>query len=357
MKDHLGRTIDYLRISLTDRCNLRCVYCMPEGGIETRAHDEILSFEEIVRVVEVAARLGIKHLRFTGGEPLVRKGATELIATCRQIDGIEDVAITTNGVLLPRFADRLKAAGLSRVNISLDTLDKNTYRAITRCGKLEDALAGVHAALEAGFDPVKINTVVIRSMDQDLAAFARLTKTLPLHVRFIEYMPLGSSCSSELARWDEREVIPIAEMIEKINSACVAEGLGALSPLGASRDSTVLAECDGRIILGDPNARAALLPIGWGPARYWKLPDALGTIGFITSVSDHFCASCNRLRLTADGKLRLCLFSDQELDLRRALRSGSEADLERLFAQALRQKPESHEHRAGTVREMVQVGG
>ena len=202
--------IDYLRISLTDRCNLRCVYCMPEAGVETREHDEILSFEEIVRVVEVAARCGIKHLRFTGGEPLVRKGAQDLIGACKNVQGIEDVAITTNGVLLPRFASELKAAGLSRVNISLDSLNPTTYRTLTRCGNLDDALAGIHAALDAGFDPVKINTVVIRSMNQDLAAFARLTKELPLHVRFIEYMPLGSTCSSEVAHWDESEVIPLS---------------------------------------------------------------------------------------------------------------------------------------------------
>lgn len=338
MKDRFGRTIDYLRISLTDRCNLRCVYCMPEHGIVARPHEEILSFEEVVRVVETAARCGIKRLRFTGGEPLVRKGATELIAACKQVKGIEDVAITTNGVLLPRFVDELKDAGLSRVNISLDTLDANTYRAITRCGNLEDALAGIRVALDAGFDPVKINTVVIRSMQQDLLAFARLTKDQPLHVRFIEYMPLGSSCSAEIARWNEHEVIPIAEMIETLSDACVKAGLGTPYPL-------------------DEAGSADLAPVGWGPARYWKLPDAKGTIGFITSVSNHFCASCNRLRLTADGKLRLCLFSDQELDVRQALRQGSEEDLERLFEQALRQKPESHESRTGTVREMVQVGG
>lgn len=338
MKDRFGRNIDYLRISLTDRCNLRCVYCMPEAGVETREHDEILSFEEIVRVVEVAARCGIKHLRFTGGEPLVRKGAQDLIGACKNVQGIEDVAITTNGVLLPRFASELKAAGLSRVNISLDSLDPDTYRTLTRCGNLDDALAGIHAALDAGFDPVKINTVVIRSMNQDLSAFARLTKELPLHVRFIEYMPLGSTCSSEVAHWDESEVIPLPELIETLTASCVGAGLGAPYPL-------------------DNANQRALVPAGWGPAHYWKLPDSSGTIGFITSVSDHFCASCNRLRLTADGKLRLCLFSDEELDVRAALRQGTTEDVETLFWQAMKQKPESHAARTGTVREMVQVGG
>ena len=336
MKDSFGRNIDYLRISLTDRCNLRCVYCMPEEGIEQRTHDEILSFEEIERMVRVAAKLGIRHVRFTGGEPLVRKGMTGLVRACTQIEGIEDVALTTNGILLPAFADELKDAGLSRVNISLDTLDADTYRTMTRCGNLEDALAGVDAALAVGFDPVKLNTVVIRSMHQDLAAFAALTKDRPLHVRFIEYMPLGSSCSAELARWDASEVIGLPEMIDTLSTACEAAGLGKPYPLETGDDA---------------------IPLGWGPARSWKLPGAQGTIGFITSVSDHFCASCNRLRLTADGKLRLCLFSDQEIDLRETLRHGSNEELEALFRQALAQKPESHQCRTGTLREIVQVGG
>lgn len=340
MQDRFGRTIDYLRISLTDRCNLRCVYCMPKGGVVSRPHNEILSFEEIVRVVEVAAQHGIRRLRFTGGEPLVRKGITELVRACKNIEGIEDVSLTTNGILLPRFAEELKDAGLSRVNISLDTLDPNTYRAITRCGNLEEALAGVTCALEAGFAPVKINTVVIRSMNPDFAAFAKLTRNYPLHVRFIEYMPLGSSCSSELVRWSEEEVIPLDEMLRSITSACVENGLGAPYPLEPATQGTT-----------------DIIPVGWGPARYWRLPEAQGTIGFITSVSDHFCASCNRLRLTADGKLRLCLFSDQELDVREALRTGGRRDLEAVFTAALAQKPESHEARTGTLREMVQVGG
>lgn len=343
MKDSFGRNIDYLRISLTDRCNLRCVYCMPEAGVESRTHDEMLTFEEIVRVVEVAAKFGIKHLRFTGGEPLVRKGVSDLIAACKQVNGIEDMALTTNGILLPRYIDELKAAGLSRVNISLDSLDPALYHQLTRCGNLNDALTGIEAALAAELDPVKLNTVVIRSMNQDLAAFARLTKDRPLHVRFIEYMPLGSSCVSEFARWDKDEVIPFSEMIERLTEGCIAAGLGKPEPLDAQN-------AHGKHPL-------TTVPVGWGPARYWQLPNARGTIGFITSVSDHFCASCNRLRLTADGKLRLCLFSDQELDVRHVLREGSDDKLEALFRTALAQKPESHEARMGTVREMVQVGG
>lgn len=344
MKDQFGRNIDYLRISLTDRCNLRCVYCMPEEGVENRSHDEILTFEEIVRAVEVAARLGIRHVRFTGGEPLVRKGICELIAACKHIEGIDDVALTTNGILLPQFATELKAAGLSRVNISLDSLDAETYRAITRCGNLEDALAGVQAALDTGFDPVKINTVVIRSLHQNLAAFARLSVDQPLHVRFIEYMPLGSSCASHIAPWSEDEVIGLPEMLDALTCACKQAGLGAPVPLETGN-------------AGHTSEQQDSIPVGWGPARYWKLPGAAGTIGFITSVSDHFCNSCNRLRLTADGKLRLCLFSDTEIDLREALRTGTADEVETLFKAALSQKPESHQARTGTLREMVQVGG
>ncbi len=340
MQDRFGRTIDYLRISLTDRCNLRCVYCMPEEGVVPRSHDEILSFEEIVRVVKVAAAGGIEHLRFTGGEPLVRKGITDLISACQEVSGIKDIALTTNGILLPHFVKELKDAGLSRVNISLDTLDADAYRRITRGGNVEEALSGIKSALAAGLDPVKINTVVIRSMEQDLGAFARLTCDLPLHVRFIEYMPLGSSCSDRLVHWSEQEVIRLPEMIETINDSCKHSGIGELIPLDPHKPET--------------NEH---IPVGWGPARYWKLPSAIGTIGFITSVSEHFCSSCNRLRLTADGKLRLCLFSDQELDVRRALREGKDGELETLFARALEQKPESHESRQGTMREMVQVGG
>lgn len=352
MKDHLGRDIDYLRISLTDRCNLRCVYCMPEEGIESRNHEEILSFEEIIATVKVAARLGIKHLRFTGGEPLVRKGVTELIEACSSIEGIEEVAMTTNGILLPRFADDLKAAGLSRVNISLDTLDPKTYHDLTRRGNLSDALAGVKAAIDVGFDPVKINAVVIRSMDQDLGAFARLTMDHPVHVRFIEYMPIGSSCSYETARWDPDEVIGAREMIKIITASCKAAGTKSPYPIELTKK--------GSNEEAEKAARSPIegeAPVGWGPARYWKLPGAQGTIGFITSVSDHFCSSCNRLRLTADGKLRPCLFSDQEIDVREVLRTGSKDELEALFRTALEQKPESHRARTGTLREMVQVGG
>ena len=193
MKDGQGRQIDYLRISLTDRCNLRCIYCMPEHGVKSIPHESVLTLEEVHKAIECASQLGIKHIRFTGGEPTVRKGLLSLIERTAQTPGIESVALTTNAILLPGMAADLKAAGLSRVNISLDTLDTEQYRFITRLGNLDDALKGIEAALSAGLFPVKLNTVVVRSLNQDLLSFARLTVDAPLHVRFIEYMPIGNS--------------------------------------------------------------------------------------------------------------------------------------------------------------------
>ncbi len=193
MKDSHGRTIDYLRISLTDRCNFRCVYCMPEEGVCAMSHDEILRIEEIERLVAVAAGIGIRSVRLTGGEPLVRKGVVDLVDTITGIEGIENVSMTTNGVLLPRMIDDLKAAGLSRVNISLDTLDADQFHEITRTGRLEDTLAGIDAALGAGLNPVKVNAVAVRSLNQDFLEFAKLSIDRPLHVRFIEYMPVGDT--------------------------------------------------------------------------------------------------------------------------------------------------------------------
>ena len=245
---------------------------MPEAGVETREHDEILSFEEIVRVVEVAARCGIKHLRFTGGEPLVRKGAQDLIGACKNVQGIEDVAITTNGVLLPRFASELKAAGLSRVNISLDTLDPEQFKQITRRGELQQTLDGIDAALAAGFNPVKINAVAVRSLDQDYLAFAKLSIDRPLHVRFIEYMPVGESSGSHGCGWGKDDVVPSEELFEIINERARAAGMDELVPAGNDR------------------------PLGWGPARYFEFPNAQGTVGFISPLSRHFCSECNRLR-------------------------------------------------------------
>ena len=333
MKDSHGRTIDYLRISLTDRCNLRCIYCMPDEGVEQMSHEDILRIEEIEEAVRVAATMGITRVRLTGGEPLVRKGVVDLIRSIKNTPGIEHIAMTTNGILLPRMADELKEAGLSRVNISLDTLDPAQFSMITRRGKLEDALAGIRAALDVGFDPVKINAVTVRSLNQDYLAFAKLSIENPLHVRFIEYMPVGESSGSSGCGWGKEDVVPSEELIEIIDERAQAEGLGALIPAGGAR------------------------PEGWGPARYYPFEGALGTVGFISPLSRHFCSECNRLRLTADGKLRPCLFSDVEFDLRNALRANDTEAAKAVFAEALGAKPDDHHDKVGTERGMSQIGG
>lgn len=332
MKDGQGRQIDYLRISLTDRCNLRCIYCMPEHGVKSIPHESILTLEEVHKAIECASQLGIKHIRFTGGEPTVRKGLLGLIERTAQTPGIESVALTTNAILLPNTATDLKAAGLSRVNISLDTLDAEQYRFITRRGNLNDALKGVEAALSSGLSPVKLNTVVVRSLNQDLLSFARLTVDAPLHVRFIEYMPIGSGEDCGGCGWGLDDVVPAKEIIETINMQAQSIGLGSLQPTTATPD-------------------------GWGPAQYYRLPDAQGTVGVISAISNHFCASCNRLRLTADGKIKPCLFSDTEYDIRSALRKGNKEEVLSVFEAALSHKPSGHEHRVGTRRMMSQVGG
>ena len=333
MKDHLGRTIAYLRISLTDRCNYRCIYCMPEEGVVSLPHEQILRIEEIAHLVRIAADLGIKSVRLTGGEPLVRKGVVDLVRDVANTPGIENVSLTTNGVLLPKMASDLKRAGLSRVNISLDTLDEDQFAFITRRGHLHETLDGIAAALEAGFDPVKINAVTVRSLNQDYLAFARLSMDRPLHVRFIEYMPVGDSAGVAGCGWGPDDVVPNEEVLETINAQAREAGLPELVPAG-----------------GDS-------PLGWGPARYWEFPGAKGTVGFISAMSNHFCSQCNRVRLTADGKLRPCLFSDVELDVRDALRRGDDEGVRAAFAEALRIKPDEHHNKVGTERNMSQIGG
>lgn len=333
MKDGLGRTIDYLRISLTDRCNFRCIYCMPEDGVKLMSHEEILRVEEIAHVVRIAADLGIRSVRLTGGEPLVRLGVVDLVRDIANTPGIENVSMTTNGVLLPKMADDLKRAGLSRVNISLDTLDPEQFKYITRRGELQQTLDGIDAALEAGFDPVKINAVTVRSLNQDYLAFARLSVDRPLHVRFIEYMPVGESSGSHGCGWGPEDVVPNEEVLEAINAAARAKGLPELVPAGDDR------------------------PLGWGPASYWEFPGAQGTVGFISAMSNHFCSRCNRVRLTADGKLRPCLFSDMEFDIREPLRANDEDGVRAVFAKTLRVKPDEHHNKVGTERGMSQIGG
>lgn len=338
--DAHGRRIDYLRISLTDRCNLRCRYCMPAEGVQWKPQEEILSYEEILRFVRIAAGHGISKIRLTGGEPLVRGGVVDFVRDLHAIPGMESVALTTNGTLLPKFAPALADAGLRRVNISLDSLDPEVFSAITRGGKLDDALAGIDAAFAAGFDPVKLNVVVVRSLSQNLIGFAGLTLDRPLHVRFIEYMPVGeaeegSGCHSEATEgWTREDSVPSDEVLERLAADGAAAGLGELIP--------VVKEA---------------APGGWGPARYYRFGDALGTIGVISPLSHHFCAECNRLRLTADGRLRPCLFSDHELDVRAPLREGDDAAVEAVVEAALHDKPKDHNMRVGTDRRMSQIGG
>lgn len=337
MKDAHGRTIDYVRISLTDRCNLRCIYCMPAEGIEQVAHDDILRFDEILRFARIAAEAGVRRVRLTGGEPLVRKGVVELVRELHNIPGIDDISLTTNGILLGTFAPALREAGLSRVNISLDSLDPAQYSEITRGGNLNDVLAGIDAALAADFNPVKVNAVAVRSLNQDYFSFAKMSIDRPLHMRFIEYMPVGDSSGACGHGWGEEDVISVDEIHAHINKAAVAEGLGELGLVeGSSR------------------------PDGGGPARYWAFSGAQGTVGFISPLSRHFCTECNRLRLTSQGMLRPCLFSDEELNARDVLRHGTDDDVRTLLQQALGAKPEEHnqgDHANATTVGMNQIGG
>lgn len=325
--DTNNRTIDYLRISVTDRCNLRCVYCMPAEGVPPKTHDDVLRYEEIARLVRIAAGLGIRGVRITGGEPLVRRGLTGLVAELAAIPGISDLSMTTNGTLLAQHAAELARAGLRRVNVSLDTLDSDRYRAVTRLGRLDDALAGIRAAAETGLRPIKINVVVMRGgNDHEVVRFARRTVSDGWNVRFIEVMPIGEGARAASAHW-----VSSAE----IRAAIEAE-LGPLEP--------------------------TVLP-GNGPARYWRVPGARGTIGFISPMSQHFCHACNRIRMSADGKLLPCLFTppDAEIDLRTPLRSGADdATLASLFRQTIAAKPDGHhldERAVPTCRRMSSVGG
>jgi len=327
--DAYNRPISYLRISVTDRCNLRCIYCMPPEGVPWRPHEDILRFEEIEKIVRVAVELGISKVRLTGGEPLVRLGITDLVSDLARIPGVDDLAMTTNGTLLSRYAAPLAEAGLRRVNISLDTLRPERFRHITRLGRLEDVLDGMEAARRAGLEPIKINTVAIRGVnDDEVVDFARRTMQRGWNVRFIEVMPVGGGNLVD-DRWEER-VVTSAEIREKIEVA-----VGALEP--------------------------AKIRAGNGPANYFRLPGARGTLGFITPVSEHFCYRCNRLRLTADGQLRLCLLSDQEIDLRTSLRQGANlAQVKALLLKGIETKPPKHrldEHKRPEKRTMSEIGG
>ena len=326
--DSFGRQITYLRVSVTDRCNFRCVYCMPPGGIEHLAHDNILRYEEIFEIVQAAAEQGVREVRLTGGEPLVRKDLPVLVGMLSQIPGIEEVSLTTNGLLLEKYAESLAEAGLKRVNISLDTLDNERFARITRGGSLETAWRGIEAAERYGLTPIKINVVLMRGInDDEVADLAKITLKHPWHIRFIELMPLQNQAAWGEDFPDPREAyFGVDEAIEKL------AGLG-LEPINEKS--------------------------GNGPAVEYRLRDGKGRIGFISPLSEgHFCKRCNRLRLTADGYLRPCLMSDQEIPVLAALRNG-EAILP-LLQQAVEMKPLGHSlasNQRPTGRYMTQIGG
>ncbi len=324
MRDQFGRSIEYLRISVTDRCNFRCIYCMPESGIAWLPKPQILSYEEITEVVRQLAPLGLKRLRVTGGEPTVRPELATLIAMLRGVPGIEDIALSTNGAKLPQMAAALRAAGLDRVNMSSDSLRPERIAAIARRNLGFDPVAAALAAEAAGLDPIKLNVVVIRGVnDDEVEDFAALTVDHAWHVRFIELMPVGDLAGTEFER-----VVPSDEVLAR-----VAARFGALDA-------------------NDGPAR------GNGPARYQRIPGALGSIGVITPLSHTYCDSCNRVRLTADGRLRTCLYGDHEVNLRDALRAGE--PMAPLFEQALANKPREHELlklRVGGLKALSEVGG
>jgi len=324
ISDSFQRPISYLRVSVTDRCNLRCVYCMPSGGVALVPRAEILSYEEIATVVQVAAGMGIAKVRISGGEPLAREGLVGLVGMISRIEGIDDVALTTNGVLLKEQAAALAEAGLRRVNVSLDSLKGERFRQITGYDVLADVLEGIEEARRVGLAPIKVNMVVMRGVnDDEVLDFALLSRE-GWNVRFIELMPLVHEGLKHT------EFVPASEIRERI------------SPLGE------LVPCDA--------------PLGNGPASYFQLPGASGSVGFITPVSEHFCFKCNRLRLSADGRLLPCLLADEEIDMRDVLRreASPEEEIGRLILKAVAAKPQGHRVEQGVVprkRTMTQVGG
>ena len=317
MKDTFKREITYLRISLTDLCNLRCTYCMPPEGVKKQEHRQILSLEEIEEIAREAAALGVRKIRLTGGEPLVRRGVVALCRKLREIPELEELALTTNGVMLPGMAAELRAAGVDRVNISLDTLDPEKYRQITRTGSLEDALAGIKAAKEAGLTPLKLNCVLIGGFnDDEIPALASLTEREAVEVRFIELMPIGDT-----ARFPPEAYLPCEAVLERL-------------------------------------PQLERLPEDGGVAERYRLPGAAGTVGLIRPLSRCFCDRCNRIRLTADGCLKPCLHAREEIPVR-----GLHGEaLRRQLEKAILHKPEQHgelsaQFRSEAGRAMNQIGG
>jgi cyclic pyranopterin phosphate synthase len=323
LRDQFGRGIEYLRISVTDRCNFRCLYCMPVQGLTWLPKRDILSYEEITAIVQQLAPLGLRRLRITGGEPTIRPDLPALVRMLAEIPGIEDIALSTNGVRLPELAGPLREAGLHRVNMSADSLRADRITAIARRTLGFDPVAAARAAEDAGLAPIKFNMVVMRGInDDEVEDFARLTLTHPWHVRFIELMPVG-----EMRELTWEHVVPSDEILAR---------LAAIAPLSEG---------------GGPAK-------GNGPARYFRFPDAPGSVGVITPMTHTYCETCNKVRLTADGRLRTCLFGEHEVNLRDPLRGGE--DLTPLYARALAEKPREHQLlqlKVGGLQALSQVGG
>jgi cyclic pyranopterin phosphate synthase len=310
MLDKFNREINYLRVSITDRCNLHCSYCRPKEGISLQGHDDILRYEEIIRIVSVAVKMGLVKVRVTGGEPLVRRGFVNFIAALKNINGLNDISLTTNGILLEEFARDIFDAGICRINISLDSLNKDKYCRITNGGNLDAVLRGIARAEKIGFFPIKINTVAIKGFnDDELSDFAQLAVNKPFQVRFIELMPVGQANSGY-----SEDYMPATQIIKKISERYELEQV---------KDKKNKSD---------------------GPAKIFKIKGGCGEIGFINPVSDHFCSTCNRLRLTSDGKLRVCLLKEDEIDFKKALRENcSDTELENLIREAILLKPKEHD--------------
>lgn len=321
--DKYNRKIDYLRISVTDRCNLRCIYCMPECGIIHKPQEELLSFEELIEIVKAGVELGIDKIRLTGGEPLVRKDIVNLISSLDKIESIKDISLTTNGVLLREYALELKKAGLRRLNVSLDSLRQDRYKFITRQGRLNDVLEGIRKSWEVGLTPLKINCLLLDDINKDeIADFLRLTFENPVCVRFLEFMPIQSFYKIESFVCGQM-VMDIAQRFGKIEESKI---------------------------------------LGSGPAKVYKFKNALGSFGIISPLSDKFCSNCSRLRLTSDGFLKACLHSDLNANLRQPLRNGADRDtLRQLIKLAVDMKPKEHSLdkniTASSEFSMCQIGG
>ncbi|MDF2499446.1 MAG: molybdenum cofactor biosynthesis protein [Anaerosporomusa subterranea] len=319
--DAYGRCINYLRVSVTDRCNFRCSYCLPAGNARWFPQREVLAYAEMLCIIEAAVKAGITKVRITGGEPLVRKGIVDFIAAIKQITGIRDLSMTTNGSLLREYAIQLKRAGLDRLNISLDTLREERFAKIAGRNSFREVLTGITYAEQAGFEPIKLNIVVMNGINTDeLIDFARISLDKPYEIRFIEYMPFHSSGRNLL--------FPTRKVKEILNEA----GWGVLTEQ----------------------------PAGDGPAKVFRFPKARGSIGFISAITDHFCSQCNRIRLTADGRIKLCLLSNSEVDIKSILRTGaSETELEKVLRRCIWQKPGQHDLSEAPVfrRGMSQTGG